>query len=316
MSHSVSNVRDRRRWRSAAARLVALIGALVLVVGLAPAGATAAARKAADDKPATRFGTSVSRVGGEDYRAAKRRVTRDYGAPRVLRVFHSGLPSPWGTIHRNLGRRVPLVVSFKADPRSILAGRHDAYLRKWFATAPTGRRTFWTYYHEPEDNIDRGEFSAAQYRAAWSRIAGLARAADNRRLRATLILMTWSLNPSSDRNWRAYYSAGDIDVLGWDGYNPYEAQGRYSRPSEMFGRAFRAARSVGLPFGIAEFGSNLAAGDNGRLRARWLRACARWLDRREARFVTYFDAVFPGENDFRLRDNPSRSAWRKVVSGR
>jgi hypothetical protein len=291
---------------------------VVLLAGLLPASAEAVAVETgpAAHQPVPRFGSSVSRYGNEDYPAAKRRISRHFGAPRVMRMFHPGLPSPWREIRRNLGTGAPLVVSFKARPSDILSGRHDAYLKRWFDTAPEKRRTFWSYYHEPEDNIARGEFSAGEYRAAWRHLTALSRRSDNPRLRPTLILMTWTLNPAAHRNWRNYYAKGSIKVLGWDGYNPYEAQGRYSRPSEMFGRAYRTAKAEGLAWGIAEFGSQLARGDAGAKRAAWLTRCARYLSKRHVRFVTYFDAAFDGENDFRLRDAPSKAAWRAVVSAR
>ena len=75
-------------------------------------------------------------------------------------------------------------------------GIHDAALRAWFDRAPRGYDVFWSYLHEPEDNVTRGEFSAAQYTAAWVHIAALAQAAGNPRLRSTLILMCWTLAPT------------------------------------------------------------------------------------------------------------------------
>jgi hypothetical protein len=64
-------------------------------------------------------------------------------------------------------------------------------------------------------------FTAQQFRQAWQRIAGLAMQANNARLRATLILMGWSVDSASGRNWRDYYPGRQyVDVLGWDLYNP------------------------------------------------------------------------------------------------
>lgn len=291
----------------------AVLAPVLLAVGLLPA--TAAAPDGDDRGPGPRFGSSVSRTAGEDYPDAKDRITKDFGEPGVMRIYSSGMPTPWSSIRTDLGGDAPFVVSFKAAPREVLSGRLDGQLKAWFAAAPTNRRTFWSYYHEPEDNIARGEFSAADYRAAWAHLADLATTADNRLLRPTLILMTWSLNPASHRDWHDYYAEGSVKVLGWDGYNPYESQGRYATPAEMFDRARAASESVGRPWGIAEFGSQLAKGDSGKGRAKWLLDCAAYLRNHDIRFVTYFDAIFVGENDFRLRDQDSRSAWRTVVSG-
>ena len=74
------------------------------------------------------------------------------------------------------------------------------------AKAPTDARTWWSFWHEPEDNIEGGNFTAAQYRTAWRHVADLADAAHNQQLRATLILMCWSAEKGSHRDWRDYYA--------------------------------------------------------------------------------------------------------------
>jgi hypothetical protein len=60
------------------------------------------------------------------------------------------------------------VVSFKYLFQDVLAGRHDAALRSWFASMPTDRRIDWPYWHEPDDQIYKDRtFTAAQYRSAF-----------------------------------------------------------------------------------------------------------------------------------------------------
>lgn len=208
----------------------------------------------------------------------------------------------------------PTSVSFKFDPAGVIAGDYDAQMRQWFNAAPTQYRTWWTYYHEPEDNIEAGQFTAQQYRAAWQHLVGLANQADNESLRATLVLMSWSLNSQSHRNWRDYYPGESfIDVLGWDCYNLARKQGRYGDPSSIFDPVVSASRNAGKPFGIAELGSLVVEEDGGVAgRATWLKDVGRYLKNHNAKFVTYFDAPVGGE--FRLLDQPSENAWNSVVS--
>ena len=47
-------------------------------------------------------------------------------------------------------------------------------LEHFFDTAPTGHPIYYVYYHEPEDNIAHGEFTAADYKAAWAHVVALA----------------------------------------------------------------------------------------------------------------------------------------------
>jgi hypothetical protein len=164
------------------------------------------------------------------------------------------------------------------------------------------------YYHEPEDNIENGEFSASEYRSAWRRIAGLADRTGNPRLWATLVLMCYSVNPGSGRNWRDYYPGGDvIDVLGWDCYNHGHRKGEYAAPQNIYAKSIEISRAAGKPFGYAEMGSVLLPGDNGTGRAAWLRSVASYLNSQGPLWVSYFDTKL--DVDFRLLDGPSQRAW-------
>jgi hypothetical protein len=259
-----------------------------------------------------KFGSTVWANPGESMPSAVARESATYGQMDVLRGFASGLPKGWTSYTTSTG--ADLVASFKALPRDVIAGKSDAAVRAWFASAPSDRNVYWSYYHEPEDNIARGEFTAAEYRAAWNRLTVLARSV-NPRLHSTLILMAWSLDPASGRNWRDYY-AGDatIDVLGWDAYNLLANKGRYDTPDHIFGKSIAVSKSVGKPYGFAEFGSILAAGDStGSGRAAWLRSAGSYLRSSGSLWAAYFNAPIGGE--FRLLDGPSASAWRAIMAG-
>src|SRR4029450_7973015 len=105
------------------------------------------------------------------------------------------------------------------DADDVNAGLYDSYLANWFATSPTAYTWYWTYYHEPEDNIASGQFTATAYRNAWIRIKGIADANTGSNDRATLTLMSWTANRSSGRNWLDYYAgASYVDVVSWDIY--------------------------------------------------------------------------------------------------
>jgi hypothetical protein len=231
----------------------------------------------------------------------------------AVRVFYPGLPASWTKIRANYGA-TPLVVSFAPRPEAILSGRHDAALRTWFASAPTGRDVWWSYWHEPENDAPRA-FSAKVYRQAWRHIDAIAdRAGTGRRVQATLILMCWTLAKNSGRSWRDYYAGnGVVDVLGFDCYNGGHRRGRYRPVADLLGPAVALSRRTGKPWGVAELGSLVVRGDDGSGRARWLRSYARYARDHGARFVTYWDSK--RTHDYRLRDRPSRSAWRTAVAG-
>jgi hypothetical protein len=257
----------------------------------------------------------TSESAGETYQQALARVDGYYNGLEVVRIFYSDLPQAWpGKLNVN-GR--PIIVSFKALPAEVLAGSHDATLLDWFQKAPSGQEIYWSYYHEPEDNIAAGTFTAAQYRQAWQRISGLASQAGNSRLHATLILMGWSLEAASGRNWRDYYPGREyLDVLGWDVYNAAWRNGQYKPIPELFAKVIAASQGEGLPYGIAETGSPIVAGDDGARRATWLREMAAHLTATGAVFASYFDLDWTnhGGPDYRLRDAASQAAWREFCS--
>jgi hypothetical protein len=268
-----------------------------------------------DPTPNTLCGASFAREGGESWQDALAREDALFNDLEVVRVFNSGLPRAWPG-EPNPGSR-PVIVSFKAAPAQILAGQHDAALSTWFANAPRDRVTWWSYFHEPEDNIQRGDFTAAQYRQAWQRIAGLADAAGNPQLRATLILMGWTLETGSGRNWRDYYpGAGAIDVLGWDLYNLSWKNGNYRDPVDNFDQVVAVSQAEGLPFGIAETGTPIVNGDAAG-RATWLQGAIDYLSANGAQFIAYFDLYWEGDTDtieYRLRDPAGQQVWHNFCS--
>lgn len=246
---------------------------------------------------------------GQTYQEALAAEDARYGRLGMVRVFYPGLPAAWpGKLDAD-GR--PMAVSFKASPADVARGAHDALLREWFAKAPKNQTIYWTFYHEPEDNMASGAFTSAQYRAAWRHLRALADAAHNPRLKATLVLMSWTLNPKSHRTFADYYPGRDVvQVLGWDAYNAGADKGVYAPAESVYGPAVAVSAREGLPFGIAETGSHLVAGDDGTGRAAWLRAGIAYLTAHHALWVAYFDHQW-GTGDYRLRDAPSVRAWRE-----
>lgn len=267
------------------------------------------------DGPAvdTVFGSTVAQQQGEARAEAWSRVNATYGPVPVVRIFSDGLPPTWRELQRDLGA-VDAVISFKVHPTEVLSGTVDRRLSAWFADAPTQRDTYWVYFHEPENNVEAGEFTAAQFREAWQHIAELAALQGNDRLHATVVLMCYTVNPASGRDWRDYVVTGGLlDVLAWDCYNHGTDRGVYTDPALLLQRAVDASRDADAAWGVAELGARLAEGDDGSGRARWLTAVGEYARRHGATFVTYFDSTVGG--DFRLTDEPSIQAWKQLVTG-
>ena len=260
----------------------------------------------------TKFGASVDNE-GTDWSTALRRSDRLFGHLDVVRVYDPDLPRSWAG--RLGSTKRPLVYSFRAKPSAVVSGMHDREIRRWFRQAPQRWPIWWTYQHEPEDDIERREYTASRYRQAWRHVNQIARSVHNKQLRPTLILMCWTLSPNSGRSFSRYYPGDFIKVLAWDCYNSSSIATRYKPPSEMFSRAVRKTQAMHKRFGVAEVGSRILPGDDGSRRAQWLADVADYTARHNAAFVTYWDARIPAGN-FTLRDLPSRRIWHRVVSAR
>jgi hypothetical protein len=260
----------------------------------------------------TLFGTSLWTGDGSNAAQALARETNAVGRPDVVRTYYQGMPAAWpGSAGVSGG---PVVVSFKAQPKDVASGRLDAQFSKWFSTAPKDRPIFWSYFHEPENDVESGSFTTADYRAAWVHLAGLADRANNPQLRSNLILMCWTLQPGSHRNWHDYFAgASVIDTIGWDCYNKSFSKGSYGDPASMLGKAVATSKGAGVGWAVAELGSKMASGDGGSGRAAWLTAIGNYARSNGAAYITYFDSTVGG--DFRLLDAPSRNAWRQVIGG-
>jgi hypothetical protein len=258
----------------------------------------------------TIFGASIYQSPGQTFTEALADADARYGTLPALRVFHSGAPAAWTDARLNTPGRAT-VVSFKYDADDVNAGLADTYLRSWFANAPRDRDIFWCFYHEPEDNIQSGAFTAEAYRAAWRRIAGLADQAGNPRLFATTIWMDWTVDPKSGRNWRDYYPGPEyVDVMAWDVYNFNEDTAETMAAHNAKRPALEVARSEGKPYAVAELGVWDHANRPAMLReiGRWMRNTA------DARFVTYFDSYGFPQDDL-IGDAASIQSWREVVAG-
>lgn len=260
----------------------------------------------------TVFGSNVWQDQGESRAAALERIDASFGPIEIARVFSDWLPPRWPVLESGLGSR-PLVLSFRAGPERILSGAADERLAAWFAAAPRDRDTYWTYFHEPEDQVEDGTFAAADFVDAWSHVAELAAAAENPRLRATVILMCWTVNPRSGRDWRSYLPPADqVEVLAWDCYAKGADADSYADPAELLDPAREVAEEMGADWALAEVGARVRPGAEVD-RAEWITAVGAYAAEHDARFVTWFDAPVGG--NFRLTDQPSMRALAALVRG-
>jgi hypothetical protein len=235
--------------------------------------------------------------------------TAEFGRMPIVRVYYKGLPAAdaW-TTGLPAASKSAVIVSFNAPPSAILSGADDAALSHFFDTAPRGHPIYYSYVHEPEHEIVHGEFTAAEYKAAWPHVVALANQAHNPDLHSTLILEEYDLKPGAHRDWRNYMPGGGIiSTLGWDAYPATRTHRTPQPPSTFMAPAVAASKSAGLPFGFAEFGLPQPAG-----RAAWLSQVGSYLMNSGAIFGSLFDSANV-QPSFKVTDPASISVWRGFV---
>jgi flagellar hook capping protein FlgD len=304
-----ASARSRRpavKVRFAVMTVLAAASVVAGVLFVAAQGPAQPARIAAASSSIPLFGSSVGYV-------SLAQTTAEFGRMPIVRVYYPGLPASNAWDGGQAGANASaVIVSFKALPADILSGADDATLTHFFDTAPTGHPIYYSYYHEPEDNIADGEFTLADYKAAWARVAALAAATHNPDLHSTLILMSWDLVKASGRDWKSYLPGGGIiSTLGWDAYPVGSATNvnpQPTAPADFMGPCIAASNSVGLPYGFAEFGLSTAAG-----RPAWMTEVGNYLMTSGALFATVFNGV--GEYPtLQLTDQASQDVWKGFVA--
>lgn len=194
------------------------------------------------------WGSSAGAVNGETKAQAYARVKAAFGTHDILRYYCSGV-AEWPSW---LPKETTTHISFKYNAKEVLAGMHDAALSNFFAGLGSSATIYWTYFHEPEDDIRDGAFTAKEYRDAFDHIISLQKKLNKSNLVPTLCLMSYSLTPQSGRNWRDYLPA-KVELLSWDGY--YRDYMK-NDVSAVFGGVRAVAKETGLPWAVAETGVN------------------------------------------------------------
>ena len=301
--------------RSTRLRTLPVVVASALLMAASMQAAASAAPTTATSGGGTVFGSTVQLKPQETWDEGIRRVEAYDGRLGVVRVFQN---VPKISTMQAVGGRSG-VFSFDLPPAQVLSGSYDAEFRAFFAAVPKDHTTWWNYYHEADVAHKQGKLGdLAQFRAASTHVAQLARGAGNTRLKNAVILVGWSANPYSGVHIADYLPTDRslVDVIAYDNYNDGAIRdGRYGDPTQMIKLDKSAANAVGKPFAVAEFGSVVLHGDNAG-RAAWITKFSQVAAANGAVFASYFDSDQYGRgNEFRLLDTPSRTAYHAVVTG-
>lgn len=178
--------------------------------------------------------------------------------------------------------------SFKYYPSDVLSGSKDAVISAIFTSFPKGRTRWWTYWHEPDDEIySTSTFTSADYKAAWAHVNSLAQAhvPTGVDARPFLCVMEYSMRaandygPSTPRPFDGMYPGDFIRAIGFDTYSGWDDKTPYTlTPSDQFDKLFSIGQQYGKPICFPEFGSGPTPPTGVSLtRSQWMTNALRYL---------------------------------------
>jgi beta-mannanase len=256
-------------------------------------------------------------------------LIRQWGAVKVARSFDGGNGvNPFLNTYQaqDVTRNAISAYSFKYPPTDITAGKYDADLEKFFRGIKDDHPVYWTYWHEPDDEIYKSHtFTPTQYRAAWAYIRRIADSVKSTRPRlaifATSIIMEYSMRPNIAPQRPllgpdGMYPGDDvIDVFGVDSYNSAADQGDVRDADEEFGKVIDFAKAHGKPWAIGEIGSCVVTGKPDGRATFLSNSIKYWKSRAYVPvYVSYFNVDWP-TCDYRLdTDAAATRVWRDAIT--
>lgn len=224
----------------------------------------------------------------------------------------------------DISRNAVSAYSFKYLPLEVLAGQHDAAFTKFFQAIKDDHPVYWTYWHEPDDELYADKtFTPKDYRAAWAHIKKIADGVKATRPKmiayATPIIMAWSMTQANRPllGDDGMYPGDDVvDIFGVDVYNlQAQNKGVNVDVAAQYKIIIDFAEAHGKKWAIGEIGS-CPVKDSTTLRAKYLSdSIAYWKLRGNFPvYAAYFNLDWPS-CDFRIENDPLASAvWKQAVT--
>jgi len=147
-------------------------------------------------------------------------------------------------------------ISFKVPSvSSMAAGNATAWIDPILRDLEAIGAPVWvSFFHEPEDNIAGGEFTAAQWRQIQLQVRERMDALDTKNIALGGCLMWWTFDSRSGRNPEDYYPGPDVfDFMGSDHYIENAAATTISNAA--YGRFVSWCKSKGLAPAFGELGN-------------------------------------------------------------
>jgi hypothetical protein len=245
------------------------------------------------------------------------------GPLRVRRSFNSSAPnvpsSQPALIAGDAAAGISSFYSCKVNggPAAINNGSQDANLRALFNSFPKNRMTYFTMWHEPENDINGGSFTSAQFAQMIAHIWDIKQSTSNAaNIQVGYIAMDywWRTGTTFQKNGDQILPPnGKFDFLAVDDYNTATTSGRTNAGTDpAFQNWYNWAKGKGKPLYVTEFGRKIDPNDP-QARANDLLASETWLKSHGFGMFLYWNGS-GAQGDWKLTDAPSQAAWKAIAS--
>jgi len=245
------------------------------------------------------------------------------GPLRVRRSFSGSAPSVPSTepalISGDAAAGISSFYSCKVNsgPAAIINGSQDANLRSLFNSMPKTRMTYFTMWHEPENDINSGSFTSAQFTQMIAHIWDVKQSTANAsHIQVGYIAMDywWRTGTSFQKNGdQMLPPSGKYDFLAVDDYNTATTSGRTNAGTDpQFQNWYSWAKNKGKPLYVTEFGRKPDPNDP-NARAKDLLDSESWLKSHGFGMFLYWNGS-GAQGDWKLYSSQDIGAWKAIAS--
>lgn len=204
---------------------------------------------------------------------------RSYNKTADFSATH-GVPTSFAAsnAHVDSGLNVVTIYSFKPDIILMAGTSLDASVEGFLDSFPEGQKAILTVWHEPDGKVRQGQFTIAQWQAAFTHFCDLVHAHGNPNIKTAAIFEAYQQSNPGTQYADMWPGDGYADYILYDGYTDLGSG------DSVWKKGYDFAQSKGLPWGVGEVGFR-----SGTVTNTWDVDQALWAYRHDAAVFCWFN---------------------------
>jgi len=240
------------------------------------------------------------------------------GGPLLIRRSYAGslvFPSTFAASNAGIdvGRRES-IWSFKPTPSTFAAGGNDTWFNNFLDSIPSGHKTMIILWHEPEGELNKGQFTLADWKAANNRMGAMVHAKNRPELRSAIcVIGSWGFDPRNPGVGTEFWDSGFTVNIDYIGFDPYNSGGDFTDLTNQpyFVEALDWASSHNKQVLLPEFGCSEDPNGDHTKKATWIQHTYQLGISANMYAMLYFNADGPGGTTM-LTTTESKAAFTSI----